>query len=252
VKAVLALAKQVIANAPPQNATANAIVSAANRKLAKIRAVANLPPSPTERGCFLLGGFMTASTVMPDLWQDYHQRLLSYVAKRISNTSDAEDIVQTVFLKIQQHPPQLKTIPQLEAWLLQVTKNTLVDYWRKTKPTTPLLDEHDYAAEQDPEPNENPWLNLSCCLLAMMKDLPEKYKQAVELADLQEIKHKDIATMMGISESGVKSRVKRGREKLREMLISCCSDDCQCHEDTPEHGCCHSSSQHRTYALHCN
>lgn len=183
----------------------------------------------------------SASALIPDLWQDYHQRLTLYVLKRIHNQSDAEDIVQTVFLKIQQHPPQLKTIPQLEAWLLQVTKNTLVDYWRKIKPTMPLLDEHDYALEQDPEPNENPWLNLSCCLLSMMKDLPDKYRQAVELADLKELKHKDIAQMMGISESGVKSRVKRGREKLRDLLVSCCGSDCTCHEKTTEHGCCHQS-----------
>ena len=183
----------------------------------------------------------SASALIPDLWQDYHQRLTQYVLKRIHNKSDAEDIVQNVFLKIQQHPPQLKTIPQLEAWLLQVTKNTLTDYWRKIKPTTPLLDEHDYVLEEDPEPNENPWLNLSCCLLSMMKDLPDKYRQAVELADLKELKHKDIAQMMGISESGVKSRVKRGREKLRDLLVSCCGSDCTCHEKTTEQGCCHQS-----------
>ncbi|MCB1657125.1 MAG: sigma-70 family RNA polymerase sigma factor [Pseudomonadales bacterium] len=185
---------------------------------------------------------MTTTTLIPDLWQDYHQRLTHYVLKRINNKNDAQDIVQTVFLKIQQHPPQLKTMPQLEAWLLQVTKNTLVDYWRKLKPSTSLLEEHDYALEEDPEPNENPWLNLSCCLLAMMKDLPDKYRQAVELADLKEVKHKDIAQMMGISESGVKSRVKRGREKLRDLLVSCCGSDCSCHEQSHEQGCCHQSN----------
>ena len=82
----------------------------------------------------------------------------------------------------------------------------------------------------------------------MIQDLPEKYRQAVELADLQEIKHQDIASMIGISESGVKSRVKRGREKLRDLLISCCSADCQCHEKTPEQGCCHRVSLHRQKA----
>ena len=44
---------------------------------------------------------MTTTTLIPDLWQDYHQRLTQYVAKRISNKSDAEDIVQNVFVKIQ-------------------------------------------------------------------------------------------------------------------------------------------------------
>ena len=82
----------------------------------------------------------------------------------------------------------------------------------------------------------------------LIQDLPEKYRQAVELADLQEIKHQDIASMIGISESGVKSRVKRGREKLRDLLISCCSADCQCHEKTPEQGCCHRVSLHRQKA----
>ena len=67
-----------------------------------LKAVVNArpQPSPTERGSLTVGDFMTTSAVMPDLWQDYHQRLTQYVAKRISNKSDAEDIVQNVFLKI--------------------------------------------------------------------------------------------------------------------------------------------------------
>ena len=182
------------------------------------------------------------SNAQAALYQNYQQRLLSYVSRRISTTADAEDIVQSIFIKIQQHPPHIDNQPKLEAWLLQVTKNALIDYWRKQKNTVSLSEEHDFA-EEDDATEENPWLNLSCCLLAMMKDLPAKYRQAVELADLQEIKHKDIALMMGISESGVKSRVKRGREKLHDLLVSCCSADCQCHEKTPEQGCCHTSTQ---------
>ena len=175
----------------------------------------------------------------PALWQNYHQRLLAYVTRRINKQADAEDIVQSIFLKIQQNPPKVDSIPQLEGWLLQVSKNAIVDYWRKQKATVPLLDEHDYALEEDNANEENPWLNLGCCLLAMMKDLPDKYRQALELADLQEIKHKDIAVQIGLSESAVKSRVKRGREKLRDMLVSCCGEDCRCHEHTTEEGCCH-------------
>ena len=78
-----------------------------------LKAVVNVSrpqPSPTERGSLTVGDFMTTSAVMPDLWQDYHQRLTQYVAKRISNKSDAE-ILYKMFLKIQQHPPQLKTLP---------------------------------------------------------------------------------------------------------------------------------------------
>ena len=52
-----------------------------------------------------------------------------------------------LFLKIQQHPLQLKTIPQLEDGHLQVTKNTLVDYCVWLKPNV-LLDEHDYAPKK--------------------------------------------------------------------------------------------------------
>lgn len=183
------------------------------------------------------------SNAQAALYQRYQQRLLAYVSQRISTTADAEDIVQSIFVKIQQHPPYIDSQPKLEGWLLQVTKNTLIDYWRKQKNTVSLSDEHDVAAEEDNSTEENPWLNLSCCLLAMIQDLPEKYRQAVELADLQEIKHKDIAMMMGISESGVKSRVKRGREKLHDLLVSCCSVDCQCREKTTEQGCCHASTQ---------
>ena len=72
--------------------------------------------------------------------QRYQQRLLAYVSQRISTTADAEDIVQSIFVKIQQHPPYIDNQPKLEGWLLQVTKNTLIDYWRKQKNTVPLSD----------------------------------------------------------------------------------------------------------------
>lgn len=231
-KTVPALAVTVSANVPRLNANALAAVAPAN--LAVDASWAVRPPLLHKVRLFM-------SNAQAILWQDYHQRLLHYVSHRIRKTADAEDIVQSIFVKIQQHPPHIENQQKLEGWLWQITKNSLIDYWRKEKNTVSFADEHDLAIEEDDEHEENPWLNLSCCLLAMIKDLPDKYRQAVELADLQDVKHKDIAVMMGISESGVKSRVKRGREKLHDLLVSCCTADCQCHEKTPEQGCCHHS-----------
>ena len=56
----------------------------------------------------------------------------------------------------------------------------------------------------------------------LVKRLPEQYSEAVALTDLGGLTQKDAATRMGLSLSGMKSRVQRGRSKLKTLLLDCC------------------------------
>lgn len=55
-----------------------------------------------------------------------------------------------------------------------------------------------------------------------MQNLPAKYRTAVELAELQEVTQREVSERLGISLSGAKSRVQRGREHLKDLLVRCC------------------------------
>lgn len=63
---------------------------------------------------------------------------------------------------------------------------------------------------------------LSSCIRPMVEQLPDKYKEAIELTELNGISQKQLSEQLGLSLSGAKSRVQRGREKLKELLTACC------------------------------
>ncbi len=182
------------------------------------------------------------------LWQQYHQRLLHYLQGHLAVPDEAQDVMQTIFLKVYQHPPAPMATPQLEAWLWRVTKHALIDHWRKGNrvPAMVSMDADDHGSDwldaqvtQQTNVEANPRLSMSCCLDAMVQELPDKYRQTIELADLQQQPYRAVAVQLGVTESAIKSRVKRGREMLRDQLVACCGGDCQCAETTNTQGCCH-------------
>lgn len=184
------------------------------------------------------------------LWQQYHQRLLGYLRRHLAVPDEAQDVAQTIFMKVFQHPPAPMSPEQLEAWLWRVTKNALVDHWRKQNKVPPLVsmdaDDHgmdwlDAQAKPQAGVDANPRLHMSCCLEAMVQHLPDKYRQTIELADLQQRPYRDVAQQLGVTESAIKSRIKRGREKLRDQLVACCGGECQCADASNTQGCCHAS-----------
>ena len=77
--------------------------------------------------------------------------------------------------------------------------------------------EPDAAAERAAE------AELAPCLTAMVGRLPEPYRTAITLTSLQGVTQADAARQVGLSISGMKSRVQRGREQLRQMLVTCCA-----------------------------
>lgn len=166
------------------------------------------------------------------IWGEFGERLHAFIAQRVGSTADAEDILQDVFLRIHQHAGSVQRRERLTSWLFQVTRNAIIDYYRspirREQPeaiagpdsldrTTPagLPPEiaHD-AAEARAE--------LASCLQPMLGRLPRHYREAVSLVDLSGLTHAEAATRLGLSVSGTKSRVQRGRRALHATLVQCC------------------------------
>ncbi|ULL14738.1 RNA polymerase sigma factor SigZ [Paenibacillus sp. H1-7] len=153
------------------------------------------------------------------LWSDYYLRLKRFVANRIQNQADVEDIVQDVFIKINDHIDDLKDEQKLSSWIYQIARNSMVDYFRKKK-----WDDELPAQLQITDEYEEPDLaqEVIACFESVIQQLPEKYKEAVELSMLKGMSQKELSERLGISYSGAKSRVQRGREMLKELLTGCC------------------------------
>jgi len=74
------------------------------------------------------------------------------------------------------------------------------------------------AAEQD----GNEWQELGKCVLPMIEMLPQGYREALVLAEIDGLSLKEVAERLGLSLPGAKSRVQRGREKLKKIFLECC------------------------------
>lgn len=152
-----------------------------------------------------------------DLWQEYKSRMQVYIARRVGDPDAVEDILQDVFLKAHTNRHLIKSRDSIVAWLYRVAANAIADYYRSQKASEEMPD--DIA---EPEPEQNYIAELAECLAPLIAELPSTYQKALELAELEGLPQKDVAETLGISLSGAKSRIQRGREKLRERLLRCC------------------------------
>lgn len=155
-----------------------------------------------------------------DIWSEFSAPLKNFISKRVSNETDVEDILQEVFVRIHQNIDSLKDDNKIHSWIYQISRNAIVDYYRRKNRIEIIELDDDLAGESEQEINSN--AEISACLKTMIESLPEKYRQALMLTEFENLTQKELSERMGLSLSGAKSRVQRGREKVKEMLLGCC------------------------------
>lgn len=153
------------------------------------------------------------------LWDQFNISLRRYINKHVDNIDDAEEMLQDVFFKVHERINTLKDKDKLPVWVYRITRNTIIDYYRKRRINLEIMeiaDSYIYAVDG------NQVGELALCLKPMVDSLPEKYKQAIILTEYEGLTQKELADKLGLSLSGAKSRVQRARLKLKEMLLNCC------------------------------
>ena len=153
------------------------------------------------------------------IWTNFRSKLLGFIKARVNNSENAEDILQDVFIKIHQNSNQLNDDNKLASWVYQITRNTIIDFHRKKKIL--LSDNVSKEIEEEFEANLNPqFIN---CLMPFIKELPEKYRDALEKTIYGDLSQKEYAKELNLSYSATKSRVQRAKQMLKELFTSCCS-----------------------------
>ena len=181
-----------------------------------------------DRASDATGGFTRPVSLDPSaLWEDFAPPLRAFLARRVPAGVDADDLLQDVFLRVVRHLGTLRGTERPEAWLFQIARNALRDTLRARQRRDGRTDalEIDLPAESDSERVRLAEAALAPCLTGMIRRLAEPYRTALELTSLQGLTQAEAARHAGISISGMKSRVQRGREQLRQMLVHCCEID---------------------------
>ena len=154
-----------------------------------------------------------------------HERRMYAVAFRMCGTKeDAEDCLQEAMLRIYRSISTFKAQSSFGTWVYRITMNTCLDELRrrKNRPSTSLDDMLD-AGWSPSDTREGPEQRavrseLRTGLEAMILELPEDMRSAVVLRDIQGLSYEDIARALDANVGTIKSRISRGREKLREKI----------------------------------
>ena len=157
-----------------------------------------------------------------NLWREHHGALRAFIQKRGCSASMADDILQDVFVKVHTKLPAINEPHRIRSWLYTTAKNQIVDYFR-TKVDYGEFTEDIVNRPMETDGAQKVVGELSSCLQPMIEQLPDPYRRALRLSDLQGLSRRDLAQREGISLSGAKSRVSRGRAMLKELLTDCCS-----------------------------
>ena len=169
---------------------------------------------------------------MTEMWHELREGIRVFIGKRVADDAQAEDILQEVFLRVHQRIDDVKDPRRLSSWVYQITRHAIVDHYRarerrKEMPVgnpadietmTPL---RTTTVVERPDSDEDS-RELAGCLQPMIEQLGKEYREAVRLVELQGLTQQDAAKRIGLSLSGMKSRVQRGRQQLRRMLDDCC------------------------------
>ncbi len=156
---------------------------------------------------------------MEQVWEAFSGKLKQFIRARVQDDATAEDILQDVFVKIHTHIDTLKDADRLDSWVYQITRNTIHDHYRATRPTAELPETLPAASGGDDDAAARA---LAPCLKPMVERLPEAYRQALILTEYEGLTQKAMGERLGLSLSGAKSRVQRAREQLKEQLLDCC------------------------------
>jgi RNA polymerase sigma-70 factor (ECF subfamily) len=159
---------------------------------------------------------MTASE---QLWETFSVPLHHFIRRRVPDPHSAEDILQDVFLKIHMRINTLHQQDRVAAWIYQIARNAIADYYRAQRP---LTDVPETLLAPDDFPEEDVVRELLPCVAAMVNALPDAYREALRLTEYEGLSQKQLSERLAISFSGAKSRVQRARAKIKQQLLDCC------------------------------
>ena len=174
---------------------------------------------------------MTRTT--KELWQLMHDGLRAFIAKRVNDQGHIDDILQDVFVRVHRQIDSVNDPDRIVSWIYQVTRNAIIDYYRKPgrqrevpaglSSELEVLNEVPAISEMTRSGDSTELrTELAGCLRPMIERLSKDYRGAITLVELDGLTQQAAAKQMGISLSGMKSRVQRGRKQLKQMLDDCC------------------------------
>lgn len=149
---------------------------------------------------------------------EFSVKLRAFIRRRVRDETTADDLAQETMLKVFRSRASLRDGQRIEAWIYQIARGTIIDFYRRQRPREELP--RDLAAET--AESDEVALAMIRSVRLFLEELPPMYREPLRLAEFEGLPLAKIALRMGLSLTAVKSRVSRGRALLKKKLQDCC------------------------------
>lgn len=169
-----------------------------------------------------------ANDVGPSVWPVFLERLTRFVDARVPSGS-RDDVIGEILLKLIQRRQELAATRNPFAWMTRVAANAVTDHYRRRASEQRAMVAYasdvmlSDSLDEKPSDSNSTSDDLASCVLPFIERLPKPYQDALTLVEIDGLSQKAAAAKLGLSVSGMKSRVQRGRRKLKEAILQCCA-----------------------------
>jgi RNA polymerase sigma-70 factor (ECF subfamily) len=165
------------------------------------------------------------------------RQFLSFLEKRVRSRADAEDLLQSAFVRGIEKGGSVRDGENIVAWFYRVLRNAIVDYHRQRgaaeRASTSLIAQ----MEDHQEPDEFFRAEVCRCVMTLLDNVKSEYREALLTVDLNDGSLAELASKAGITSNNAAVRVHRAREALRSQVTKACGI-------CAEHGCIDCDCRH--------
>lgn len=154
---------------------------------------------------------------------DHREKVFQYFLYKTGKENDSNDLTQEVFERVVNRWDQLHSINDLSAWLFRISRNILIDYYRKNSRMKELETMNEDADDSSPQLDQEEWMeNMLECQENFLQKLDPETKWLIQKADLEGVSQKVLAAESGMVYATVRSKIQRGRNQLKQMFLKAC------------------------------
>lgn len=167
-----------------------------------------------------------------DVFSEYQRPIYNYLLRMTQNQTEAEDLTQETFIRVQRGLPTFRGEASVTTWIYRIATNASLDHFRRgaTRQAKAALSLEETESDREWVPNETAsspeqvaaQSEMSDCVQRFIWRLPPSYRTVLILHDLQGLKNRQIADVLDCSLDTVKIRLHRARKKLRASLDAGC------------------------------
>jgi RNA polymerase sigma-70 factor (ECF subfamily) len=161
--------------------------------------------------------------VFEDVVEEFSGPLLRYLQRLVGDRSTADDLLQDTLLKIARALPGFEGRSSIKTWAFTIATRVATDHLRRPQSRARMVDIDETTHLFDAESDQKLVIDeMSSCMREVIDSLPEDYRTALVLHDLEGQTAAQVAEIVGCSLAAAKIRIHRSRQRLKQALEKEC------------------------------